>query len=105
MIKAENILQKRIEYFKNKEYEKIYDIYSLESEFRRYFENKEIYKEHFEKLIDTLVPESVEIYKVLYNNLIRSIPSNLVAIIFNYKKKDFFKEEKIETLEILKENH
>ena len=43
MIKAENILQKRIEYFKNKEYEKIYDIYSLESEFRRYFENKEIY--------------------------------------------------------------
>lgn len=42
---------------------------------------------------------------VLYNNLIRSIPSNLVAIIFNYKKKDFFKEEKIETLEILKENH
>lgn len=42
---------------------------------------------------------------VLYNNLISSIPSNLVAIIFKYKKKDFFKEEKIETLEILKENH
>ena len=40
---------------------------------------------------------------VLYNNLISSIPSNLVAIIFKYKKKDFFKEEKIETLEILKE--
>ena len=68
MIKAENILQKRIEYFKNKEYEKIYDIYSPQSEFRRYFESKDIYKEHFEKLIDTLVPESVEIYKVLYNN-------------------------------------
>ena len=42
---------------------------------------------------------------VLYNNLISSIPSNLVAIIFKYIKKDFFKEEKIETLEILKENH
>lgn len=42
---------------------------------------------------------------VLYNNLISSIPSNLVAIIFKYKKKAFFKEEKIETLEILKENH
>ncbi len=42
---------------------------------------------------------------VLYNNLISSIPSNLVATLFKYKKKDFFKEEKIETLEILKENH
>lgn len=42
---------------------------------------------------------------VLYNNLISSIPSNLVAMLFKYKKKDFFKEEKIETLEILKENH
>ncbi|MCI6475962.1 MAG: hypothetical protein MSA07_09730 [Mucispirillum sp.] len=87
MIKAENILQKRIEYFKNKEYEKIYDIYSLESEFRRYFENKEIYKEHFEKLIDTLVPESVEIYKVLYNN-------ERAEILFLEKLRDL-KEDKL----------
>lgn len=42
---------------------------------------------------------------VFYNNLIRSIPSNLVALFFKYKKEDFFKEEKIETLEILKENN
>ncbi len=87
MIKAENILQKRIEYFKNKEYEKIYDIYSLESEFRRYFESKEIYKEHFEKLIDTLMPESVEIYKVLYNN-------ESAEILFLEKLRDL-KEDKL----------
>ena len=40
---------------------------------------------------------------VLYNNLVRCLPSNIVALIFKYKKKDFFKEEKIETLEILKD--
>lgn len=40
---------------------------------------------------------------VLYNHLIQSLPSNIVAKIFRYKKEDFFKEEKIETLEILKE--
>lgn len=41
---------------------------------------------------------------VLHNNLIQSFPSSIVAKIFGYKKEDFFKEEKIETLEILKEN-
>ena len=40
---------------------------------------------------------------VLYNNLVKCLPSNIVALIFKYKKKDFFKEEKIETLEILKD--
>lgn len=40
---------------------------------------------------------------VSYNSLTKSFPSNLVALLFRYKKEDFFKEEKIETLEILKE--
>lgn len=40
---------------------------------------------------------------VLYNNLIKCFPSNIVARLYNYKKDAFFKEEKIETLEILKE--
>lgn len=40
---------------------------------------------------------------VLYNNLVSSIPSSIVARLFYYKKEEFFKEEKIETLEILKE--
>ena len=40
---------------------------------------------------------------VLYNNLVSSIPSSIVAHLFHYKKEEFFKEEKIETLEILKE--
>lgn len=40
---------------------------------------------------------------VLYNNLIKCFPSSIVAKIFKYKKEEFFQEEKIETLEILKE--
>lgn len=40
---------------------------------------------------------------VLYNKLVSCFPSNIVAKIFNYKKEEFFKEEKLETLEILKE--
>lgn len=40
---------------------------------------------------------------VLHNNLVNSFPSNIVAKLFHYKKEEFFKEEKIETLEILKE--
>lgn len=39
---------------------------------------------------------------VLYNNLVKCFPSSLVALVCRYKKKDFFKDEKIETLEILK---
>lgn len=41
---------------------------------------------------------------VMYNNLAKCFPSNLVAKIFRYQKEEFFQEEKIETLEILKEN-
>ena len=40
---------------------------------------------------------------VLFNNLVKCFPSNIVAGLSKYKKMDFFKEEKIETLEILKE--
>ena len=40
---------------------------------------------------------------VLFNNLVKCFPSNIVAGLFKCKKMDFFKEEKIETLEILKE--
>lgn len=41
---------------------------------------------------------------VLFNNLVKCFPSNIVAKLCKYKKLEFFKEEKIETLEILKEN-
>ncbi len=40
---------------------------------------------------------------VLHNNLVKCFPSNIVAKLFHYEKREFFKEEKIETLEILKE--
>lgn len=39
---------------------------------------------------------------VLYNNLVKCFPSSIVAKIFKYNKEEFFQEEKIETLEILK---
>lgn len=39
---------------------------------------------------------------VLYNNLVKCFPSSIVAKIFKYNKDEFFQEEKIETLEILK---
>lgn len=40
---------------------------------------------------------------VLYNKLVKCFPSNIVSKLFKFKNMDFFKEEKIETLEILKE--
>lgn len=87
MIKAENILQNRLEYFKNKEYEKIYDIYSCNSDFRQFFENSEKYKEHFNGLIEIFMPETIEIYKVLYNN-------ESAEILFLEKVRDL-KEDKL----------
>lgn len=40
---------------------------------------------------------------VMFNNLVKCFPSNIVAKLCKCKKMDFFQEEKIETLEILKE--
>ena len=40
---------------------------------------------------------------VLYNKLVKCLPSNFVAKFYKYQEEDFFKEEKIETLEIMKE--
>ena len=40
---------------------------------------------------------------VIYNKFVKCFPSNIVALIFHFKTLEFFKEEKIETLEILKE--
>ena len=83
-----------------KEYEKIYDIYSAESEFRRYFETKDSYGEHFNNLIETFIPESIEIYKVLYNNesaeilfleKLRDLKEN--KLIYCYSKSYFVLEE------------
>lgn len=56
--------------------------------------------------IDTDIEASKKYYNdnvVLFNNLVKCFPSNVLAVIKKYKKENFFKEEKIETLEILKE--
>jgi len=56
--------------------------------------------------IDTDLNASKKYYNdsiILYNKLVNCFPSSIVAKIFKYKKEEFFKEEKLETLEILKE--
>lgn len=40
---------------------------------------------------------------VSYNNLINKFPSNIVSFIFRYKRRDFYKNEKREIFQILKE--
>lgn len=41
---------------------------------------------------------------VSYNQLVKGFPSSIVGRVFHYTVENFFKEEKLETLEILKEN-
>ena len=83
MIKAENILQNRLEYFKNKDYEKIFNIYSHNSEFRSYFESSDKYGEYFNNLVEMFIPESIEIYKDLKEN----------KLVYCYSKSYFVLEE------------
>ncbi len=85
MIKAEELLKKRVEYFNDRDFESIYNIYSKESELKQFFCTKESYKEHFFKLINHILPESVEIYKVLYNN-------SSVEILYIEKARDLLKD-------------
>ena len=41
---------------------------------------------------------------VYYNKLVKSFPSNLIAVLFKYKHKEFYENEKEEMFEILKNN-
>lgn len=102
MNSIENIIKDRINHFKNKDYEKIYDIYSIDSEFRQFFPSVEVYREHFFKLIEVVSPVNVEIYKVLYNNewaeiLFMENVENLEDddIITYYAKAFFIKEDNV----------
>ena len=40
---------------------------------------------------------------VEFNRLIVSFPSNIIKLIFKYKRKEFYSQEKLEIFEILKE--
>lgn len=99
MNSIEEIIKERIKYFNNKEYEKIYDIYSTSSEFKKFFPEIEIYREHFFKLIELFLPVSVEIYKVLYNNdwaeilFVENVRNLEEDIIITYYVKAFFQKE------------
>ncbi len=96
MTTPEDILKNRINFFQNKECEKIYEIYGMNSDFHNFFENINNYREHFEKLTEKFMPESVEIYKVLYNKesaeilfleKVRDLENNQVI---NYYSKGYF---------------
>lgn len=99
MNSIEEIIKERINYFNNKEYEKIYDIYSIHSEFKQFFPAIEAYREHFFKLIELFLPVSVEIYKVLYNNewaeilFVENVRSLEDDVIITYYVKAFFQQE------------
>ena len=41
---------------------------------------------------------------ILYNQLVNSFPSKIIAILFRYKEKEFMDEEIKEELKILEEN-
>lgn len=99
MNSIEEIIKERINYFNNKEYEKIYDIYSTSSEFKQFFPEIEVYREHFFKLIELFLPVSVEIYKVLYNNewaeilFVENVRNLEDDVIITYYVKAFFQKE------------
>ena len=40
---------------------------------------------------------------ISYNKLVKCFPSNFVALIFHYPRKEFYADEKVEIFEILKE--
>ena len=76
--------------------------------------NLELYKqENIDKLLKDLNKNKEDIeygtkyYNdnvVYYNRLIRSFPSNFIALIFRYKHKEFYENEDEEMFEILKNN-
>lgn len=68
MDKAGKLLQERVKMFQEGNSDGIYDLYHSKSDLKKFFHSKEVYKEHFSKLILLSVPESVEFYKILYNN-------------------------------------
>lgn len=58
--------------------------------------------------IDNDLNGSIKYYNFnisVYNNLVKCFPSCVIAKIKGYKVKEFFKEEKLETLDILKEKN
>lgn len=86
---------------------------NFEGEFRGYIEldkkiadNEDVLDASFE-LVDTNneLNAAKKYYNrntVKYNKLVRCFPSNIIALIYKYKVKEFYSEEKVESLEILK---
>lgn len=76
-------------------------------------ENEKLQKsEKILELIQKLSENEINLYSTLkfynnsvtyYNKLLSGFPSNIFGLIFRYKKKKFFKEEKHEIFEILNE--
>lgn len=76
-------------------------------------QNEKLYKsEEIVTLINTLADHEVDLYATInfyndnvisYNQLIISFPSNIISLFLRYRKKQFYKQEKQESFEILKE--
>lgn len=76
-------------------------------------QNEKLYKsEDIVSLVNMLADHEVDLYATIkfyndtivsYNQLIISFPSNIFALFFRYRKKEFYKQERHESFEILKE--
>ncbi len=76
-------------------------------------QNEKLYKsEEIVSLVNALADHEVELYATIkfyndtivsYNQLVISFPSSIFALFFRYRKKGFYKQEKHESFEILKE--
>lgn len=87
---------------------------TLQNEFNKILdEHEKLYKsESLLSIIDELssndeaILGSTKFYNdnvVIFNQLVGSFPSNIVAVLWKYKKKDFYNNEKKEMYEILNE--
>lgn len=98
MEQAGKLLLDRIRMYQEGNSDGIYDLYHSESDFKKFFNTKEVYSEHFSKLILSGVPESIEFYKILYNN--DSVEVLYLEVVFDKENGDY---KKYYTKTILKE--
>lgn len=115
-LKFEEFLEE-MEDFKDKEYNHFEENNLLKDYYNKLFktldENEKLYKsEALISIIEEIndneedVVAGIKFYNdsvVIFNQLISSFPSNIIRLLFHYKKKEFYNNEKREIYEILKE--
>lgn len=115
-LKLEEFLED-INDFKEKKYNHFEENNLLKDYYNELFkvldENEKLYKsESLISIIEEIndneedVVAGIKFYNdsvVIFNQLISSFPSNVIRLLFHYKKKEFYNNEKREIYEILKE--